>query len=72
MRTVELLIEAGWVVPMTDGHPELRDHSVAIAGGVIVAVLPREEAARTFKANETLELHGSRAYNIEDDSSAVL
>ena len=57
MRTVELLIEAGWVVPMTDGHPELRDHSVAIDAGVVVAVLPREEAARTFTATETLALH---------------
>ena len=50
----DLLIEAGWVVPVEPHGVVLEDHAVAIAGGEIVAVLPIREARMRFSARETV------------------
>ncbi len=53
----DLLIEAGWVVPMQALQPHdtvLHDHAVAIRGDSIVAVLPTAQARMRFKAAQTV------------------
>jgi len=46
----DLLIEAGWVVPVEPHGVILRDHAVAVSGGRIVALLPASEARARFAA----------------------
>jgi 5-methylthioadenosine/S-adenosylhomocysteine deaminase len=50
----DLLIEAGWVVPVEPHAVVLEDHAVAVRDGVIVAVLPRAEARARFQAGEVV------------------
>ncbi len=58
-RDCDLLIEAGWVVPVRPDDAVLVDHAVAIADGVIIAVLPVGEARQCFNARETVARPGS-------------
>lgn len=53
-QACDLLIEAGWVVPVEPHAVVLADHAVAVTQGVIVAVLPRAEARARFAAAEVL------------------
>ncbi|HTQ74569.1 MAG TPA: TRZ/ATZ family hydrolase [Burkholderiales bacterium] len=53
---VDLLVSARWVVPVEPPGAALPDHSVAVSGGRIVAVLPAAEAARAYEAAERVEL----------------
>src|SRR5690606_39401340 len=46
----DLLIEAGYVVPVEPHAVVLEDHAVAVTDGVIVGILPRAEARRRFNA----------------------
>ncbi|MGN6512587.1 MAG: TRZ/ATZ family hydrolase [Lysobacteraceae bacterium] len=50
----DLLIEAGWVVPVVPHGVVLEDHAVAVRDGAIVAVLPRHEARERFAAAEVV------------------
>jgi len=50
----DLLIEAGWVVPVQPHDVVLPDHAVAVTDGVIVAVLPIAEARARFQPRETV------------------
>ena len=50
----DLLIEAGWVVPVEPRGGVLENHAVAIKAGVIVALLPIAEARVRFSPNETV------------------
>ena len=50
----DLLIEAGWVVPVVPHGVVLPDHAVAVSAGAIVAVLPIPEARARFAAKETV------------------
>src|SRR6267142_841109 len=56
MQAVDLLISARWVIPVEFAGAVLDDHSVAVAGGCIVAVLPSGEAQQRFEAREHLRL----------------
>src|SRR5258707_1751628 len=56
MQTVGLLIDARWVIPVEPAGAVLDDHSVAVAGGRIVAVLASAAAAERFEAREHLRL----------------
>jgi 5-methylthioadenosine/S-adenosylhomocysteine deaminase len=56
MEQVDLLISARWVIPVEPAGAVLDDHSVAVAGGRIVAVLPQAQAAGRFQALEHLRL----------------
>lgn len=47
---VETLIEARWIVPVEPANIVLADHSIAVDGGRIVAILPTEEARQRFVA----------------------
>lgn len=50
----DLLIEAGWVVPVEPHAVVLEDHAVAVSGGVIVDILPIAEARARYRAAETV------------------
>src|SRR5690349_3318989 len=53
-ETCDVLIEAGWVVPVVPHGVVLEDHAVAVSGGRIVAVLPVAAARARFDARETV------------------
>ncbi|MBZ9556833.1 MULTISPECIES: TRZ/ATZ family hydrolase [unclassified Modicisalibacter] len=53
---VELLIEARWVLPMSEGLPTLDDHAVAIDAGRLLGPWPIEEARRRVRARRVLAL----------------
>lgn len=55
MQEVDTLIEARWVIPIEPAGV-LDHHTVAIAGGRIVALLPSADARKQFHAAETLTL----------------
>ncbi|NUS39485.1 MAG: TRZ/ATZ family hydrolase [Lysobacter sp.] len=54
LQPCDLLIEAGWVVPVVPHGVVLEDHAVAVRGGSIVAVLPRHEARARFDAADVV------------------
>ncbi len=58
-QACDLLIEAGWVVPVVPHGVVLVDHAVAIRGDQILAVLPREEARAAFTAASVVSRPGS-------------
>ena len=53
-QACDLIIEAGWVVPVVPHGVVLTDHAVVVSGGEIVAVLPIAEARARFMAKETV------------------
>ncbi|AVY67272.1 TRZ/ATZ family hydrolase [Xanthomonas translucens] len=53
-ESCDLLIEAGYVVPIEPHAVVLEDHAVAVRGSEIVAVLPRAEAQACFAAARTV------------------
>src|SRR5256712_12270562 len=55
-RPFELLVGAGWVIPVEPPETVLADHSVAVAGGRILAVLPTAEAERRYQPAERVRL----------------
>ena len=50
----DLMIEAGWVVPVEPHGVVLTDHAVVVSGGVIVAVLPTAVARRQYLPTQTV------------------
>ena len=55
-RNVDCLIDARWVIPVEPGPSVLQDHSVAVTGGKIVAVLPSAEAALRYEPRQRVSL----------------
>ena len=55
----DLLLEAGFVVPVEPHAVVLEDHAVAVRDGIIVAVLPTAEARLRFAAVETVSRPGA-------------
>ncbi len=53
-QSCDLLIEAGWVVPVEPHGVVLEQHAVAITDGAVVALLPIAEARTRFAATETV------------------
>jgi len=53
-KTCDLLIEAGWVVPVEPHGAALADHAVAVRDGEIIALLPIDDARRDYRAAETI------------------
>jgi len=49
MEPIDSLIDAKWVVPVVPEGAVLERHSVAVKDGLIVAVLPSDEAAERFR-----------------------
>ncbi len=57
MSQVETLIHARWIVPVEPkADSVLEDHSLAIEGGRISAILPTTKARSSMQANEVIEL----------------
>jgi 5-methylthioadenosine/S-adenosylhomocysteine deaminase len=56
-QSVDLLIEARWVVPVEPHAVVLEDHAVAVQDGCIVALLPIAEARLAYAPRERVELH---------------
>ena len=54
--TADLVIEAGWIIPVEPHGIVLENHAVAIADGKIVALLPRDEMAARCAAVLTQQL----------------
>jgi 5-methylthioadenosine/S-adenosylhomocysteine deaminase len=54
VQACDLLIEAGHVVPVVPRGVVLEDHAVAVRDGIILAVLPINEARERFDAAETV------------------
>jgi 5-methylthioadenosine/S-adenosylhomocysteine deaminase len=53
-QACDLIIEAGFVVPIRPHGVVLEDHAVMVTGGLVVAVLPIAEARVRFSARETI------------------
>ncbi len=53
-QACDIIIEAGWVVPVVPHGVVLEDHAVAISGNQIVAVLPTAQARVLFAPSETV------------------
>lgn len=58
MPHVDTLLHASWIAPVEPGPDVLVDHSIAFAGGRIVALLPRAEAERDYRADHVQSLDG--------------
>ncbi len=55
-QSIDLLIEARWVVPVEPHAVVLEDHAVAVHEGRIVAILPVVDARAAFAPRERVEL----------------
>ncbi len=58
MEQIDTLINARWVIPVEPEGTVLDNHSVAIRGGRLVAILPWEAARRRFQPEHVLERRG--------------
>jgi len=56
-QTVDTLIHPGWIVPVIPHDAVLENHSLAVTGDRISAIVPRAEAAK-MSARQVLELPG--------------
>jgi 5-methylthioadenosine/S-adenosylhomocysteine deaminase len=53
---VDLLIEARWIVPVEPGDLVLENHAVVVDKGLIVAILPHDQAATRFAPRQLRQL----------------
>jgi 5-methylthioadenosine/S-adenosylhomocysteine deaminase len=51
MNSVDTLIHARWVIPVTQGDPVLEYHSIAVHDGKIVDILPTDEAREQYQGH---------------------
>ncbi|WP_338021736.1 TRZ/ATZ family hydrolase [Alkalimarinus coralli] len=56
-QSVDTIINARWVIPVTPRNTVLENHSLVISGHKIIDILPCENAAAKYTANETFELN---------------
>lgn len=55
IKNIDTLIHAQWVVPIDKKNSVLGDHSIAIENGLIVDVLPTEQAKQRYKASTEID-----------------
>ncbi len=55
MKNIDTLINARWVIPVNDDRV-LEQHAIAIDKGVIVDLLPSQQATQSYKANKVHHL----------------
>lgn len=55
-EAVDLLINPRWIIPVIPENATFSDCSVAVRDGRIVAICPRKEAGRRFRAAEIIDL----------------
>jgi len=51
MQTIDILIDAGWIIPVEPADCVMEDCSIAIHHGRIVEILPSTDAAEKYNAN---------------------
>ncbi|MDM8559509.1 TRZ/ATZ family hydrolase [Candidatus Parabeggiatoa sp. HSG14] len=56
MQHLDILIYAGWIIPVEPENVVYEQHAIAIQDGKIVAILPSNEAVRYFSARITHRL----------------
>lgn len=56
--SVELLIHASWIIPVTDDQSVHQDACLAIADGRIMGICPSQQAGQHFRAQRELHLPG--------------
>lgn len=56
MQNIETLINARWVIPVEPDGVTLEHHSLAVHDGKIVELLPSTDAAKRYRAAETINL----------------
>ena len=56
MQHLDMLIYAGWIIPVEPENVVYEQHALAIQDGKIVAILPSNEAVRHFSARITYRL----------------
>ncbi len=57
MEQIDQLISARWVLPIAPQNHILEDHSIAIRGDRIIAILPTNKAKQQYQAKTTLNLN---------------
>jgi 5-methylthioadenosine/S-adenosylhomocysteine deaminase len=57
MQTVDLIINARWLVPVTTLQPVLENHAVVIKDSRIVTLLPQEDAKQQYTAHTVHDLN---------------
>ncbi|EGG98623.1 S-adenosylhomocysteine deaminase Methylthioadenosine deaminase [gamma proteobacterium IMCC2047] len=57
-QTIDTLIHAEWIIPVEPANQVFQQHSVAIKGGLIIDILPAEEARQSYLAEKVIELPG--------------
>ena len=58
-KNIDTLIHAGWLIPVVPSNTVLRNCSIAIHEGKIIALLPSGEARQRFNATEQYDLPSS-------------
>jgi 5-methylthioadenosine/S-adenosylhomocysteine deaminase len=56
-QVVDLVIHARWIIPIVPHNRVLEDCALVIDQGNILALIPQEEAAKRYQAQQTLNLH---------------
>jgi len=54
LETCDLIIEAGWVVPVQPHGVVLENYAVVVSGDLIIDILPTPEAAKKYSARKTV------------------
>lgn len=55
MQTIDQLIHAKWLLPCEQTDAVLENHAIAVDQGKILAILPSEQAKKTYSAKQTQE-----------------
>lgn len=55
-ENIRLLIKARWIVPVVPANRVLENCALAVHNGVILAILPQDEAEKRFRAEQTINL----------------
>jgi 5-methylthioadenosine/S-adenosylhomocysteine deaminase len=56
MQQADIIIDARWVIPVEPERQVLKHHSLIIAAGLVVSILPTSEAHTRFTAKEIVKL----------------
>ncbi len=56
MQKIDTLIKARWIIPVVPENTVLDGHAIAVKDGSIVDILPAEQAAKRYSAQQTHEL----------------
>lgn len=57
MENVDLIINARWLVPVTEDQTVLENHAIIIKDARILALLPQQQAKQLYSANATHDLN---------------